>query len=146
MGPQLLARLKARGEPGAIAVRDLGRYYLLLAHARRGLGVSAGQLRVLARILAARAVEVSETSLLFLDHVLRIWGGYRYAGSDYAQLLRRVARLSMLQRLALIDAAECSLRSAASVREPRSPEQEPAGEGLPQSASARLSSVSNSGK
>ena len=89
-------------------MRDLGRYYLLLAYARRNLKTPSGQLAVFARILAATAFEVSEAALLFLDHLVRIRAQYRYAGSDYAKLLKRLERMDVLERLALIDAVECS--------------------------------------
>ncbi len=108
---ELLARLSTRGEPAAIAARDLGRYYLLLAYARRELKTPKGQLAVFARILAAGALEVSEAALLFLDHLVRIRAQYRYAGSDYAKLLKRLESMSVLQRLALIDAVECQLQA-----------------------------------
>jgi hypothetical protein len=66
---------------------------------------------VFARIIAAGALEISEAALLFLDHLIRIRAQYRYAGSDYARLLKRLEAMTVLERLALVDAVECYLEA-----------------------------------
>jgi hypothetical protein len=101
-GKELAEQLSRRGDINSVARRDLTRYYDLLTSALPTLSVE----EALLLCDALNGVLLREPGTLWGNIATLEDGGFEKWGVDRAAFLSRLARFSLLEELAVIDAVE----------------------------------------
>lgn len=107
--PEILEQIKLRGqEVSTIIGRDLERLYTLYSRALRQVNLTIKEASLLVDLLNGTLSDANSAASLHweVDDGIRLDGLDSKWGIDGAEFIKKIASLSEIQKLALIDAAE----------------------------------------